>query len=61
MREVVSEQEARKVVQEETGKALVAIAQAKTAPPGTLLAIAGTTFVVTDDHKLKAFSQDTKA
>ena len=44
---------AKEIVDEALGEALMAAAYAKNAPPGTIGEIAGETFVVTDDGKLK--------
>ena len=53
MKEVISERRAREIVQTEIGEVLVQAAYAKNAPPGTTVVIAGETFVVTEDGKLR--------
>ena len=53
MKEIVSEKRATEMVQETIGEVLVQAAYAKNAPPGTIVEVAGETFVVTDDGKLR--------
>jgi hypothetical protein len=53
MRDIVSEKRATEMVQEAIGEVLVQAAYAKNAPPGTIVEVAGETFVVTDDGKLR--------
>ena len=56
MRDIVSEKRATEMVQEAIGEVLVQAAYAKNAPPGTIVEVAGETFVVTDDGKLRGRS-----
>ena len=53
MKEIVTERRSREVVDEEIGTALMQAAYAKNAPPGTMVEIAGETFVVGKDGKLR--------
>ena len=53
MKEIVDEQRAREIVEDEIGKIVMQAAYAKNAPPGTTVVIAGETFVVTEDGELK--------
>ena len=53
MKEIVTDERAREIVEREMGEALIQTAYAKNAPPGALVEIAGETFMVDKDGKLR--------
>ena len=53
MKEIISDRRAKEIVDEALGEALMQAAYAKNAPPGALVEIAGETFMVDKDGKLR--------
>jgi len=58
MKEIVTDERAREIVEREMGEALIQTAYAKNAPPGTMMEIAGETFVVEKDGKLRGTERE---